>query len=62
MVSRREMPSAGGARFVVEGREEVAEVKESVRVVRRAGRVAGAAMFEFLESFNIFIFGEISEF
>ena len=41
------MPSGGGARWVVEGREEVAEVKESVRVVRRAGSVAGTAMLEY---------------
>ena len=38
------MPSGGGARLAVEGREVLAEVKESVRVVRRAGRVAGTAM------------------
>ena len=38
------MPSVGGVRSVVEGREALAEVKESVRVVRRAGRVVGAAM------------------
>ena len=38
------MPSAGGVRFVAEGREDVAEVRESVRVVRRAGRFGGAAM------------------
>ena len=43
-MSRRDIPSAGGATFVIEGSEEVAEVKESVRVVRRAGSVAGAAM------------------
>ena len=44
------MPSAGGARFVVEGSEGGAEAKESVRVVRRAGKVGGAAMLVFLES------------
>ncbi len=43
------MPSAGGARFVVDGREVAAEVRESVRVVRRAGRVVGAAILEFWE-------------
>ena len=48
------MPSAGGARVVMEGSEEVAEARESVRVVRRAGNVAGAAMLEFLEKFSIF--------
>lgn len=52
------MPSADEARLVVEGREEVAEVRESVRVVRRDGRVAGVAMlgklFEFLEIFSIY--------
>ena len=42
------MPSAGGARFVVEGREVAAEVRESVRVVRRAGRVVSAAIVEIL--------------
>ena len=35
MRSRREMPSAGGARVVVSGKEAVADVRESVRVVRR---------------------------
>ena len=49
------MPSAGGARLVVEGREEVDEVKESARVVRRAGNVAGAAMLDLLESRWIFL-------
>lgn len=44
------MPSDGGARLVVEGREDVAEFRESVRVVRRAGRVAGTAMLGYLES------------
>ena len=44
------MPSADEARLVVEGREEVAEVRESVRVVRRDARVAGAAMLEYLRS------------
>ena len=44
-MSRRDIPSAGGVRFVFEGRERVAEVKESARVVRRSGNVAGAAMF-----------------
>ena len=48
MVSRREMPSADGARLVLEGRDEAAEVKESVRVVRRAGSIAEAAMLGFL--------------
>lgn len=38
------MPSAGGTRLVGVGREDDAEVKESVRVVRRAGRVADVAM------------------
>ena len=38
------MPSVAGAMFVDVGREEAAEVKESVRVVRRVGRLAGAAM------------------
>ena len=38
------MPSAGGTRLVAEGRDKAAEVKESVRVVRRAGSVAGRAM------------------
>lgn len=44
------MPSAGGARLVVGGREEVAEVREWVRVVRRAGRVAGAAILGYLDT------------
>ena len=44
------MPSGGGARFVVEGRESFAVTNESVRVVRRAGSIAGAAMPEFGES------------
>ena len=47
------MPSAGGVRFVVDGSEEVAEVRESVRVVRRAGRVGGAAMLEGSEPFDV---------
>ena len=41
------MPSSGGGMFAVEGRESVAVANESVRVVRRAGSVAGAAMAEF---------------
>ena len=44
MLSRREMPSAGGARFVAEGSEEAAEVKESVKVLSKDGNVAVAAM------------------
>ncbi len=50
------MPSAGGARFVVEGREVAAEVRESVRVVRRAGRVVNAAILEFWEEWLSRIF------
>ena len=46
------MPSAGGARLVVVGIDEAADVKESVRVARRAGNVAGAAMFGILEPFQ----------
>ena len=38
------MPSGGGVRFAVEGKESVAAASESVRVVRRAGSVAGVAM------------------
>ena len=44
MVSSREMPSAGGARTLVSGREEDADVKDWVSVERRAGSVAGAAI------------------
>ena len=44
------MPSEGGARFAVEGRESVAKATESVRVVRRAGSVSGVAMLDFRES------------
>ena len=44
------MPSGGGTRFLVEERESFAVTSESVRVVRRAGSVAGAAMPEFGES------------
>ena len=47
------MPSEGGANFAVEGREFVAVANESVRVVRSAGSVAGAAMPEFQESYWI---------
>ncbi len=43
------MPSGGGTRSVGEGREVAAEVRDSVRVVRRAGRVVGAAMLELWE-------------
>ena len=53
LVSRREMPSAGGARFVEDGSEEAAEVRDSMRVVRRAGRidnVSDAAMLDHLKS------------
>ena len=42
------MPSAGGERLAVDGSEGVAEVREWVRVVRRAGNVAARAMLEFL--------------
>ena len=38
------MPSAGGARFVAEGSEEAAEVKESVKVSSKGSNVAVAAM------------------
>ena len=44
------MPSGGGARFLVEERESFAVTSESVRLVRRADSVAGAAMPEFGES------------
>ena len=46
------MPSAGGVRFVVEGREGAAEVNDSVRVVRRTGKAAGAAMLGILKPFD----------
>ena len=46
------MPSAGGVRFAVDGREEAAEVKDSVRVMRRAGKLAGAAMLGILKPFD----------
>lgn len=44
------MPSAGGVRLAVDGREEAAEVKDSVRVVRRAG---GAAMLGIVRPFDV---------
>ena len=44
------MPSDGGLIFWMEGREEVADFKESVSMVRRAGSVAGAAMLGYLET------------
>lgn len=50
------MPSAGGARSVAEGREEAAEVRESVRVVRSAGRIGGAAMLGTSKLFDVWRF------
>ena len=38
------MPSVGGARFAGRGSEVAADVRDSVRVVRRAGKVGVAAM------------------
>lgn len=50
------MPSGGGERFAVEGREPVAVASESVRVVRRVGSVAGEAMPEVRERISVEIF------
>ena len=52
MASRREMPSAGGARFAAEGSEEAAEIKESVKVLSKDGNVAVAAMVWCLTGFR----------
>lgn len=39
-MSKREMPSVGGVRVVVSGKEAVANVRDSVKVVRRDDREA----------------------
>lgn len=43
-VSRSEMPSVGGDRAAGSGRDEDADVRDSVSVVRRAGSVAATAI------------------
>jgi len=46
LVSKRDMPSVGNARAVGSGNDTAAEVRDSVNVDSKAGRVAAVAIID----------------